>query len=370
MVASNRTEESTQMNYSPISPNPIAAAGDASKRAMAAEFVAIARHLVIARGDLNLARRLAEARGTDRVKAILKSGVAAGGTAIGMWGAELAQYSSIVSAFAESLSSFGAFDAMLPSMRRVPMRARVSVSTVGASGMTVGESQVTPISSLTLGAHTLAVQKSLAIIIVTEELLKIGDPNANALFADELRNAVAVEVDRQFLSLITANISPTASNGGTSTGILQDLAGLAAAITTDNASKLFIIVESATAKSWAFKTTSQGELLFPGMTPNGGTISGVPVIVSGGTPTNSIVMVDAHQVAAASDAIELSASNAALLEFQTSPSSPPSGGQILQSLWQQNETALRALRYFGAELLRTTACAIVNNVSYTGNSPN
>jgi hypothetical protein len=105
------------------------------------------------------------------------------------------------------------------------------------------------------------------------------------------------------------------------------------------------------------------------MTPNGGTISGVPVIVSGGTPSASIVMVDAHQIAAASDTIELMASNQALLELQTAPASPPILTQVLTSLWQQNETALRATRYFGAERLRDTAVAVVNNVAYTGNSP-
>jgi HK97 family phage major capsid protein len=349
--------------------NPIIEAGRADQRAKANEFIAVARHLILARGDKVLASKLAESRSTERVKTILKSSASAGGVTIGTWGSQIAEYPGIVAAFLESLNSYGAFDAMLSSMRRVPLHSRVSVVTVGASGTTVGESQATPISSLTLAAHSLAIYKSLAIVVVTNELLKIGDPFANALFADELRNAVAVETDRQFLSLITSGISPTASNGGTSIAILQDLAGLAAAITTDNTSKLFIIVEPATAKAWAFKTNSTGEIAFPQMAPQGGTIGGVPVIVSGGTPSNSIVMADAHQIAAASDTIEMSASNQALLELQTAPSSPPVAGQVLQSLWQQNETALRATRYFGAERLRDTGIAVINNVSYTGNSP-
>jgi len=93
------------------------------------------------------------------------------------------------------------------------------------------------------------------------------------------------------------------------------------------------------------------------------------VIASDGVASGTFVLVDANQVAASAGTVELSASNQAALEFQTTPSSPPVASELIQSLWQQNMTGLRALRYFGAELLRTTACAVVNNLNYTGNSP-
>jgi hypothetical protein len=93
------------------------------------------------------------------------------------------------------------------------------------------------------------------------------------------------------------------------------------------------------------------------------------VIASDGVAANTFVVVDANQIAASAGTVELSASNQALLEFQTAPASPPVAGQLLQSLWQQNETGLRALRYFGAERLRDTAVTVVNGLSYSGNSP-
>jgi hypothetical protein len=67
----------------------------------------------------------------------------------------LKKYMEVVAAFSESLASFGVFDGMLGSMRRVPLHSRVSVTTVGASGNTVPESMITPISSLTLAAQCL-----------------------------------------------------------------------------------------------------------------------------------------------------------------------------------------------------------------------
>jgi hypothetical protein len=92
-------------------------------------------------------------------------------------------------------------------------------------------------------------------------------------------------------------------------------------------------------------------------------------LISDGCTANSFIMLDAHQVAAASGTIELSASGQSTLQFETAPDSPTVASSTLKSLWQHNLTALIAGRFFGAELLRTTACAIVINLSYSGNSP-
>src|SRR5262245_7262644 len=66
-----------------------------------------------------------------------KAAVAAGGTFAGDWSAPLAEYDTLAAAFLESLKNFGAFDAMLPAMRRVPFRTRIGAVTSGASGTTV-----------------------------------------------------------------------------------------------------------------------------------------------------------------------------------------------------------------------------------------
>ena len=184
-----------------------------------------------------------------------------------------------------------------------------------------------------------------------------------------MRNAVAVETDRQFLSILTTGISPTASSGGAAANVLLDIDAALTAISGDSASKYFLIAEPETVKKWALRTNANGSLAFPGLTPQGGTLAGIDVIASDGVASGTMIFADANQIAAASDTIELSASNQAALEFQTAPSSPPVASQLIQSLWQQNMTGLRATRYFGAERLRDTAVAVVNNLSYTGNSP-
>jgi len=110
---------------------------------------------------------------------------------------------------------------------------------------------------------------------LNDEVLKIGGPDALTFFNAELRAAVAAATDAKFIEILTTGISPTATNGAVSTSILQDIATLLSAVTTSSRSRLFLLVESSTAKAWAAKVTPQGELAFPTMTPNGGTIAGI-----------------------------------------------------------------------------------------------
>src|SRR5262249_23282454 len=115
--------------------------------------------------------------------------------------------------------------------------------------------------------------------------------------------------------------------------------------------------------------TNTGAPAFPGLNYNGGEISGVTVLVSDGVPASTMVMVDASQVAAASETITLDASNEATIQLDSPPDSPPSGSSPLTSLWQMNMTGLRAERFFGCNRLNTTAVAMVTGVNVLGDSP-
>src|SRR6185503_8641257 len=153
-------------------------------------------------------------------------------------------------------------------------------------------------------------QKTIAIVAVTSDLLRnVG----NNVFEAELTRAVAAATDSAFIAVITSGISATTSHGGTSVAILQDLAELLAALTLDETSKVFLVTSSDVAKHWAVATTSTGELLFPGMTPTGGVVQGMPVLVSGGL-TSQIVAVDASGVGGSAGSVELDTSDQTLLQ--------------------------------------------------------
>src|SRR5262249_57001287 len=102
---------------------------------------------------------------------------------------------------------------------------------------------------------------------------------------------------------------------------------------------------------------------------NGGTIGGIAAIVSDGVPAGTMVLVDAQQIAAASETIQLSAANEAIVAMDSSPDSPAAASTVMTSLWQNNLTGLKAERFFGVQKLTTTGCCVLTGEAYTGDSP-
>src|SRR5262245_13549430 len=82
----------------------------------------MARCLMQAGGQRDIASRLAEKAGAPRVAAVLKAAVDPATLS------SLADYRLMANAFAAALSNHSLFDACLPAMKRVPL----ATSTVGA----------------------------------------------------------------------------------------------------------------------------------------------------------------------------------------------------------------------------------------------
>src|SRR5262245_18909504 len=103
-------------------------------------FSEYARLLMLSGGSMLALRALAEKN--SRITAYapeLKAAISAGTPST--WGASLVP-DAIISAFLESLSTVGAFDAMLPSMRRVPFRSAVAVTTSAATAHGPGPAEL------------------------------------------------------------------------------------------------------------------------------------------------------------------------------------------------------------------------------------
>jgi len=343
----------------------------------AAHFVDLCRRIMLARGDAVEALHSAgpgskNPASADVVK-ILKAAVSAGSISLSTWGDEIAEYPGLVAAFLGSLANVSAFDALLPSMRRVPLRSRAVVVTAGATGNIVDEGSPTPLSALALLDVKIDPVKALAVIVATRELLQIGDPVTIGLFSNELRLALAAVTDTKFLSTITDSIVPTASTGPSAVNVAQDIDAALQAVRLDAASNPFIVTVPSVARSWTTRVTTTGEFAFPTMSTNGGSIANIPVIVSDGVEAGQFILIDANQIAAASGGVEIDATNQASLQFDTSPAAlpdaPDAADAVIENLWQNNKTALSALRFFGASRLRDSAVAVISDCVYDENSP-
>jgi HK97 family phage major capsid protein len=355
----------------------------------ARQFINLARVVAMSRGDHYAAQALVHDHRVicgPTIKSIIdsnhrvysfapdvvarqKAAVAAGTTADSGWALPLSEYITLANSFLESLKNWGAFDKMLPFMRRVPFRTRIGAATSGASGTTVPQGQIKPISKLTLTGTQIDEQKAVATLVVTNELARFGDAVAGNLFATELSNAIAVETDETFVSVLTSGATSNGSSGSTAEHVLNDLRGMLSAISTNARSALFLLTTSAIAKVLSVLHANTGQQAFPTMGYNGGSIGGIQVVVSDGVPTSTMVLVDAQQIAAASETVQLSATNQADVALDTAPDSPIVAGTVMTSLWQNNMTGLKAERFFGVQKLTTTGVCVLTGASYTGDSP-
>jgi HK97 family phage major capsid protein len=335
----------------------------------AREFAYVAKWLAIGKGHFgNTLAAAQSSRVTPQMIEAVKAAVQAGTTSDGTWAAPLA-YQELSDAFSVSLRNFGVFDAMLPFSIDVPLNMQVNVVTTGVTAASTGEGGVKTISRITLAASTLAARKAVAIIATTVELLRVGGAKAARLFQQELSRAVAAETDSRFLSVISTGITPTASGGSNAFGIATDMATLFAGLTLGVGSKVFIAMSPNDVKHVAVQIANNGERAFPSVTVNGGDYAGATIILTDAV-SGQIIAFDATQIAAGSTGIELDASGQATLQMDSAPDSPPTASTNMLSLWQTNNSALRATRYFGCERLRTTAVSVISSVNYgSANSP-
>jgi HK97 family phage major capsid protein len=331
-----------------------------------AEFVRIARLVGRARGRLAYAAHFAEAiPGGERAAQVLRSAVSAGTMADAAWAGNLAGYQSIAAGFIESLRSLSVFDRLLAdgAIRRIPLRTRLALSTVAAVGAEVGEGANILVNSLAFAASGLDSRKVQALIAVTNEVLDGITSAGSALLAAELRGGVASATDAAFLAgLVTSNTTTIAGSASP----LADLGNLLDVVNTKGAGKPYLVVAPRTANRLTTKPTTNGEQAFPGMTPNGGEIAGVPVLVSDQAPApdssgHGAILIDGSAIVGDSDTVAVDASENAALQLA---SGPASGAQQLVSMFQTNSTALLATRWFGFELIRDSGVAVLSGAQW------
>jgi HK97 family phage major capsid protein len=340
------------------------------------EFCRVVKHYAAAKGVIPDALELAEqSRAPSRVVDVLKTQVSAASITLGSpsaWGDQLVGYRQLVNGFYEVLRGRSAFFTMLQSgaLSRVPLKVRFNAATSAAGGSIVGPGQAIPLSQVNFATDTLEPAKAAALIVVTEELLRSAAPGGEAAFGRELRNAVSDVVDQHFFDLIGQAVTAQFATAGPMADILLDLVN-----TTDSSSLYFVMTPGlANVMSTVLGGPGAGRL-FPEMTPQGGSIVGVPALVStqvpaaAGSPTqNSLWLVDASGIVANADTIEVSMSRQSLVEMANPAAQDATGPTAatgpLVSLWQSNSVGIKATCWFGASVVRSNAVAVLQGVSW------
>lgn len=281
-------------------------------------------------------------------------------------GDALINFGNAASSWIGALATAGVFDRAVNDMVQLPlMIQRSSVVTDAFAASDIGEANPKKVARLSL--HSLGVvrpAKAVGLTAVTAEQLRF--PGARDWLNSELSKAIIAGTDSLFLSDLIGATTPI-----TSTNPEADFAALVSALTYGSNAKLYYVVPPASAGKIATKLGTSGNSQFPNMTPTGGTIAGVPTLISDSLPSGTGVAFDAAQVGGNSGQVRVDSSDTADLQMDDSPTnsagegSPPTPvSTTIVSLWQTNSVAIKVERYFLAKLLRSGAAASLSGVSY------
>ncbi|WP_181149602.1 phage major capsid protein [Ensifer aridi] len=320
------------------------------------------------------------------VAAVVKAAVSAANTGNANWaGALVGDETSVFADFVEflrPLTILGRFGANgIPALRRVPFRVPLIGQNSGGAGYWVGEGKAKPLTKFDFSRTTLNPLKVANIAVVTMEVLRDSSPSAETIVRDQLAAALRERLDLDFINpakAAVADVSPAsilngvagiASSGNTADDVRTDLRALFGAfIAANNAptSGVFIM-EATTALALSLMVNPLGQSEFPGISMNGGTLSGLPVIVSEYVPTGVVALVNAADIYLADEGgVEIDMSGEASLEMDDAPTgdSVAPTAAALVSLWQTNSVGFRAERTVNWARRRPSAVAYLTGVAW------
>jgi HK97 family phage major capsid protein len=260
----------------------------------------------------------------------------------------------------------------IPGLRRVPFNCSFPTVTAPSIADWVGENAPKPVSSLSLATTTLTTAKVADTVVITDELMRLSQPNAETVVRDDLAGQVNAFVDRQFVDpakaavantspgSITNGITPITPSGTTTAALKADLGTLIAQFATNNPDiTTGVLLLPPTAATMLTLSMSQPTFTIAG----GGSYAGFSVVVSGSMGT-AIVLVDAHAIAIADEGVEIDMSREAMLEMNTTPTNPPVAATAFVSLWQMNLVGVRAERFTTWKRARTSAVSLISPTAY------
>jgi HK97 family phage major capsid protein len=299
----------------------------------------------------------------------------------------LVNYQILSSQYAEYLRALTIIG-RIPGLTRVPFKVRVPRQTTASTVNWVGEGAPKPLSSLAFDSITLDFAKIAGIVVITEELIRASNPAAEGLIRDDLTRSIVAFMDSQFLdpskaatgispASITNGVTALTPSGTTAAAFLSDLNRLFGQFLTNNLSleSAVLITTQQVAMRIGSLLNSFGQPMFPTASATGGSVQGVPIIVSEnipsttGSPTEGwpIILLSAREILLADDGqVTVDASREASLQMESAPDSPPTASTLYQSLWQTNSVGIRAERFINWTKRRSTAVSYLSNAVYTG----
>lgn len=356
------------------------------------EFAQFVKCLAAAKGNPVQASNYAQKfyPGSNNLNAVLKAAVAGASTTDAAWAGNLLEYRNISTDFVELLRPQTILGRLgqngIPSARRIPFNVHIKGQSVGMTANWVGEGAGKPVTKAGFTDTNLGFKKLAAITIATEEMLRFGIPGTEALLRDSLIEGLAEVENQTFVdpsiaeisgvrpASITNGVTPIESTGNDVQGIACDIAKLWAVgdAANYNPNGAVYITDVRTARSLAsLRNELSGDRVYPDVTMNGGSIDGVPLIVSNYVPDDTsgslFILAYMPEIWLADDALTtIDVSREASIQMDSSPTvnSKTGTGASLVSMFQTNSVAIRAERYVNWKKRRPLAVSYLAGVNW------
>jgi hypothetical protein len=259
----------------------------------------------------------------------------------------------------------------LTGLRRIPFNVRMLSVVGGTNAYWVGQGKWKPLSKPSLEGATLEPLKVATLVVATEEAMR-ANPATELVLLDDMRRALSESLDEAFLDPSNAGVADempaSVTNGVTpviSTGDpAADIAALVAAFGGDFSAAYFI-TDPTTATRLALARDAGGSFAFPDAGPRGGSIVGIPLLVSRGSPRDSnggqLALIDPTGIAANVEGIRVQTSGEASLQMRDDPTDPAT---TLVSLYQTNSIAWIAEAGANWDVQRAGSVAIITGADY------
>lgn len=348
-------------------------------------FARFAKCLAAANGSRSEALSVAKSRHPDDTKLhhVLKAAVAAGSTTDPTWAGNLVEYQEYAADFVDFLrpqTIVGRFgQGGIPSLRRVPFNIRINGQTSGGSAGWVGEGKAKPLTKFDFDTVNLGWAKIAAISVLTEELVRFSNPAADVLVRNALAETIIERMDLDFIDpakAAVAGVSPASITNGApshaSTGDVESDIALAFSdyITANlNPTGAVWLMSATTALALTLRKNALGQREYPEITLTGGTLAGLPIIISQYVG-NRLILVNAPDIYLADDGgVAIDMSREASLEMMNNPTqdSVAGTGTQLVSMFQTNSVAIRAERWINWQRRRPAAVSVITGVAYGAN---
>ncbi len=308
---------------------------------------------------------------------IMKAAVDIGTTLDSDYAAPLVQYNDMVNEFIEFLRP-KTIIGRIPGLRRVPFNIRVPrVLTGGAAGW-VGEAKPKPVTGTTLDSVTLKWKKVAAIAVISQELARFSQPNAETLIRDILVGAIVQQMDLDFVdpsnagttdikpASILYGVTPIVSGGDTDDEVRHDIYQLLAAFRAANqsTSDAVWLMSEQNADGLALLTNALGQPAFPSMDSDTPTFRRRPVVTSEAMGEN-VALIKASEILLADDGqVTVDTSDQATIQMDSAPDDPSTASTVMISLWQRNLLGIRAERFIDWTKARSSSAQYLSGVEW------